>query len=333
VVTFLVGDDVDLDLEEKEVARQIEIVNQANKPHGPELIEKYGCSGCHNKIEGVKDLGETGIELTTIGVIDIRHLDFGDIKVAPKNWTVPNWLYNKVLNPRLFKPGLKMPLFSFSQREAEAVTTYLLNLKGEEVPAAYTLPLGAPPSKYDPQGAFGSVIDKYRCLVCHKISGRGGEMAPDLSAEGSRVKKEWAEKFMKAPDTIRPILVERMPPFMILESEDQALYAYFRTTLVDNRVEDLTETASKLRVNDPGQALAGKQLFYEKYGCNACHQISGKGGVIGPDLTKVGNRLRTDWIVYYLHNPKAFVKRSVEPVYHFSDPEIEELTTFLVNLK
>ena len=331
-VTFLAGYYIDLDLDEKEVARQLELVNAAAKARGPELIEKYGCTGCHNKIEGVKDIGETGVELTTIGVIDIHHLDFGNITVAPKNWTVPNWIFNKVLDPRLFRPGLKMPDFSFAQREAEAVTTYLLSFKGEEVPAAYTLPLGTPPSTYAPQGAFGNILDKYRCLVCHKINGRGGDMAPDLSAEGSRVKKEWLEKFMKAPDTIRPILVERMPPFMILDSEDEAIYAYFRTTLVDNRVEDLAGTVSKLRLSDPGVILMGRKLFDEKYGCNACHQVSGKGGVIGPDLTRVGDRLRPEWIVYYLHNPKAFVTRSIEPVYSFTDEEIEALTAFLVNL-
>jgi cbb3-type cytochrome oxidase cytochrome c subunit len=333
VVTFLTGEYVDLDLDEKEVARQIELVNGASKLHGPELIEKYGCIGCHDKMEGVKDLGETGIDLTAIGVIDIHHLDFGEIKVAPKNWTVPNYLYNKTLNPRIFKPGLKMPEFSFNQREAEAVTTYLLSLKGEEVPVAYTIPLGAPPSAYAPQGAFGNLLDKYRCFVCHKISGRGGEMAPDLTSEGSRVKKEWLEKFMKAPDTIRPILVERMPPFKILDAENQALYAYCRTTLVDDRVENLTGTFNKLLVSDPGLILTGKNLFNEKYGCNACHQVGGKGGVIGPDLTKAGNRLTTEWIVYYLHNPKAFVARSIEPVYNFTEKEIEALTAFLVNLK
>jgi cbb3-type cytochrome oxidase cytochrome c subunit len=158
-------------------------------------------------------------------------------------------------------------------------------------------------------------------------------MAPDLTSEGSRVKKEWLEKFMKAPDTIRPILVERMPPFKILDAEDQALYAYCRTTLVDNRVEDLTGAVSELRVNDPNLVLIGKKLFNEKYGCNACHQVGGKGGVIGPDLTRVGTRLKTDWIVYYLHNPKAFVGRSIEPVYNFAKEEIEALTAFLVNLK
>ena len=333
MVKYLVEEYIDLDLDEKEAARDIQLVGKADTAQGQGLIEKYGCTGCHTKIDGVKDRGEIGLELTSVGSIHIAHLDFGDIKVPLPNRTVPNWLYNKILNPRLFKAGLKMPDFSLIAPDAEAVTTYLLSLKSEETPASYSLALGEMPSKYAPQGQFGEILDKYRCLVCHMINGKGGEMAPNLSQEGSRVKKEWLEHFMKAPDTIRPILPVRMTIFKIQDSEDEALYAYFRTTLVDDRVEDLTEHVNKMTLNDPKVILLGKKLYYEKYACNACHQINLKGGLIGPDLTKVGQRLKPEWIVYYLYNPKMFVVRSVEPVYKLTDREIEGLTAFLINRK
>ena len=333
LVTFLVEEYVDLDLDEKQAAQEIQLVGKANKVQGQELIEKYGCTGCHTKIEGAKDRGEIGLELTSIGSIHISHLDIGDVKVPLKDRTVPNWLYNKMKNPRLFKPGLKMPDFSFNDSDTQAITTYLLSLKAEEVPAYYSLALGEPPSKYAPQGQFGKILDKYSCLVCHIINGRGGEMAPNLSQEGSRVKKEWLEHFMKAPDTIRPILPERMPLFKILNSEDEALYAYFRTTLVDDRIEDLADSVSKMALNDPEAILLGRKLYYEKYSCNACHQINLKGGVIGPDLTRVGQRLRAEWVVYYLHDPKAFAVRSVEPVYKLTDQEIRALAAFLTSPK
>jgi cbb3-type cytochrome oxidase cytochrome c subunit len=124
-----------------------------------------------------------------------------------------------------------------------------------------------------------------------------------------------------------------MPPFKILDPEDEAVYAYCRTTLVTDKVEDLTEVVSKMPLGVPDLVLKGEQLYYEKYGCDACHQINGKGGLIGPDLTRAGERLRPEWVVYYLHAPKAFVKRSVEPVYEFADKEIEALAAFLVNPK
>ena len=333
IVTFLVKEYIDLDLDETLAASQAQLVQVGSKQRGQELIEKQGCTGCHTKIEGVKDRGEIGLELTTIGAIHISHLDFGSIRVAPRNRTVPNWLYNKMKNPRLFKADLKMPDYSFSDREAEAVTTFLLGMKGQEVPAAYTLPLGERPSTYDPQGKFGWVLDKYRCFTCHKILGKGGEMATDLTQEGSRVKKTWLEKFMKAPDTIRPILVERMPQFKIQNSEIETLYAYFDTTLVDDRVEDLSGKIKGAPFRDPGLIQAGKTLYNQKYACQACHQINQKGGLVGPDLTKVGDRLRIEWILYYLKNPKAFVKRSVEPVYKLSDKEVEAMAAFLASPK
>ena len=333
LVAFLMEEYTDLELEEEQIAQDIKLVEGGDVRRGKELIEKYGCTGCH-EIEGVEDLGEIGLELTTIGDTHVSRMDFGEINVVPEHHTVPNWLYNKMKNPRLFKEGLKMPDYNFSDIEAEAITTYLLSLKSEKVFPSYVLPLGTPPSEYNPQGEFGKILKKYRCLVCHKINGRGGEVAPDLSQEGSRVHKGWLlQRFMKKPYAIRPILVERMLKYKISDSEIETLFDYFRTTLVDDRVENLSEVVNEMSLHDPGLITMGKKLYYEKYACNACHQINLKGGTIGPDLTDAGKRLSTKWVVYYLRDPKAFVSRSVEPVFKLTDKEIEALTAFLINPK
>ena len=333
LVAFFMEEYIDLELEEEQVVQDITLVQGGNVRRGKELIEKYGCTGCH-EIEGVEDRGEIGLELTGIGDIHISRLDFGEITVDPEHHTVPNWLYNKMKSPRFFKIGLKMPDYNFSNIKAEAITTYLLSLKSEKVSPSYIFPLGTPPSEYNPQGEFGKIIKKYRCLVCHKINGRGGEDAPDLSQEGSRVQKEWLlQKFMKKPYAIRPILVERMLRFKMSDSEIETLYDYFRTTLVDDRVENLSGVINEMSLHDPRFIRMGEKLYYEKYACNACHQINLEGGTIGPDLTDAGKRLSTKWIVYYLRDPKAFVRRSVEPVFKLTDKEIEALTAFLINPK
>jgi mono/diheme cytochrome c family protein len=235
---------------------------------------------------------------------------------------------------KAFEKELKMPDYNFSDiEEVEAITTYLLSLKSEKVPSSYVLPLGDPPSEYNPQGEFGQILEKYRCLACHKILGKGGELAPELSQEGSRVQKEWLQKFLKAPYALRPILAERMLKYKVLDSEIETMHSYFRTTLVDDRVEKLSEVVKGMSLHDPRLIQMGEKLYYEKYSCNACHQINLKGGTIGPDLTDVRKQLRTEWIVYYLRDPKAFLKRSVEPVFKLTDKEIEALTAFLITLK
>lgn len=138
---------------------------------------------------------------------------------------------------------------------------------------------------------------------------------------------------MKTPYAIRPILVERMPRFKFTDAELETIYSYFRTILVDNSVEELSEVVNGMSLHNPGLITMGKKLYYEKYACNACHQINLKGGNIGPDLTDIGEWRRTEWIVHYLRDPKAFLQRSVEPVYKLTDKELEALTAFLINPK
>lgn len=332
LAAFLMGEYVDLELPEDQAARDLAAVAKGNVRNGKALIEKYGCTGCH-EIEGVEDRGENGSELTRIGDIHISRLEFGGVEVPRDRRTVPNWLYNKMRKPRLFKAGLKMPDYHFSDEEAEAVTTYLLSLTAEKVPSKYILPLGERPSDYDPQGEFGDVMKKYRCLVCHRIRGKGGILAPDLSQEGSRVRKEWLLAFLAKPDTIRPILVERMPQMKIRDEEIRMIDAYFRATLVDDKVETLSGTVGGMHLADPEAVRRGKQLYFEKYACDACHQINLKGGTVGPDLTKAGKRLRPEWVVLWLRNPKTFLPRSVEPVYAFQPKEIEDLAAFVLSPK
>jgi len=46
----------------------------------------------------------------------------------------------------------------------------------------------------------------------------------------------------------------------------------------------------------------GEQIFKEK--CTMCHVVKGKGGAIGPDLTKVASKMKEKDIKAKLENPK-----------------------------
>jgi mono/diheme cytochrome c family protein len=331
LVTFLAEEYIDPDLQIKTAEKQVKMIGAADVNRGKELISQYGCTGCH-EIDGVEDLGEIGFELTTISDVHRSKIDFGVLKVSYKDRTVPNWLYNKMKNPRAIGLDPKMPDFGFSDGEAQAMTTYLMSLNADEVANFYKLTFGNRPSNYDPQGEFGKILDKYQCFTCHKIMGKGADHAPDLTAEGSRIQQGWLQKYLKETYGIRPTAHERMPNFRLSDSEIDSIYSYFRTALIDDRVEALSETVGKIDF-DESTGEAGRKLYYEKYACIACHRINSKGGIIGPDLSRVGDRLRPEWIAYHLRDPKAFVTKSPEPVYNFTENEIRELTAFLVNQK
>ncbi len=77
---------------------------------GEQLVEKYGCRGCH-RIGGVGAL--TGPELDAVVVRD-REVD-------PAHVTLRLWLRN----PKAVRPTTPMPNFHLSDTEIEAIILYL----------------------------------------------------------------------------------------------------------------------------------------------------------------------------------------------------------------
>ena len=78
-----------------------------------------------------------------------------------------------------------MPDYAMSDREVEAVTTYLLGLKGLEVPAAYTLPLGEKTSTYVAQGKFGRVRTSTAVLPVIKSMEKAEKWLPTYPRKGA----------------------------------------------------------------------------------------------------------------------------------------------------
>src|SRR5215510_10040783 len=49
-------------------------------------------------------------------------------------------------------------------------------------------------------------------------------------------------------------------------------------------------TAVVMAQQPPQRLAAGETLFFGKAGCASCHEINGRGGVVGPDLSAAGTR-------------------------------------------
>src|SRR6185503_4263888 len=71
-----------------------------------------------------------------------------------------------------------------------------------------------------------------------------------------------------------------MPPFSRLRSNQTwQLISYIRS-LSGGRVP------TNERVS--GSVAAGENIFYGKGACNTCHEVNGRGGIVGPDLSAAG---------------------------------------------
>jgi len=296
--------------------------------HGRMLVNERGCASCH-EISGVNRPDNFAPDLTLVGSRSLAKLVF-----APgAAHTLPDYLAAKIRQPRAFGNQLKMPQYSFASAQVYELVTALL----AQTERAQTLPteLRQPAqtvSNYQPAGKAGKLIDDMQCFSCHAINGRGGDMAPDLTWEGSAVDRQWLVSFLKNPNTLRPALIRRMPKFNLTDAETTTLADYILTAYQTPAFDADSMDAKNFTPQDREH---GKQLFYSRYACQACHIVDPQNdkGYIGPTLTHVGARLTPAWIFHYLKNPQAMRPGTIEPNQHLSDEDARGLTAFLVAQK
>ncbi len=78
--------------------------------------------------------------------------------------------------------------------------------------------------------------------------------------------------------------------------------------------------------NTDEETVKGKSVW-QKYNCNACHQVYGLGGYLGPDLTNVYSTKGKEYIKALLYNGTAAM-----PNFQLSEKEISALLAFLQNI-
>jgi cytochrome c1 len=296
--------------------------------HGKLLVTEYGCASCH-ELNGIKKPDNFAPELTRIGSKPITQISF----LPGMAHTVPDYISAKIRQPRSFGSAVKMPQYTFAPAQIDALTTALLSLtdRAHDLPLALTAP-AQPPSNYRPAGKAGQLMADMACFTCHAINGRGGDMAPDLTWEGSSVQRPWLQAFLKNPGTLRPALIRRMPRFNLSDSEVTELTDYIMTVYQTPAFDRDSMTAGGY---PPTQVEQGKQLFYSKYACQSCHIIdtTADKGYIGPTLTQVGSRLNAAWIYHWLKEPQTLRPGTIEPNRNMSDEDASALTAFLMTLK
>jgi mono/diheme cytochrome c family protein len=296
--------------------------------HGKALINERGCTACH-EINGIPHADNFAPELTAVGSLPLSKIVF----VPGMAHTLPDYISAKIRKPRSFGNALKMPQFTFSDSQVDSLVTALLaqTSQAKTLPAVLRIP-AEPPSTYQPAGRAGQLMTDMRCLSCHTIDGRGGDMAPDLTWEGSSVQRSWLVNFLKRPNTLRPALIRRMPKFNLTDEEDNVLADYIMTVYQTPAFDNDGTASSKFSADD---AAHGRDLYYGKYGCESCHILDPKKdkGYIGPTLTAVALRLNAGWIFHWLKNAQALRPGSLELNWNMNDEDARAITAFLMQQK
>ena len=318
---------------------------------GRRLFVEKGCAECH-VVQGVKAKPEFAPDLSALGMaagpytIEVKsphklpaaihfvkgNVDRLDIRQSIVPRSMIAYLQAKITNPASVTPDTHMPSFRMSQTDLDDVTTALLSMSGPAIsnPGEESLVRERQHGAFRPEGEAGQLYERYRCYTCHTFKGFGGTLAPDLSYEGSRSKREWLVQFLQNPPTLRPTLTVRMPRFNMAEQDATVLADYISGNL---RKADVNPSAIDESSFTQPMADHGKQLFESKYQCQSCHTIGSSGGYVGPSLNNVGNWMTAGWIEAWLRDPQKLVPGAIEPRHSFSDEEVRDITAYLLTLK
>jgi mono/diheme cytochrome c family protein len=317
-------------LTDSDLLKDVPALSAATKgeiERGRQLFLEKGCASCHH-IEGMPPQKDFGPDLSALGSKNVSQLEFSKSQIQR---TLLAYIQAKITDPASLNPAARMPQYHLSADDLEAVTTALLAMTGPPAsPGLRRLVVPRQKPDFRATGAFGKTYERYKCYVCHKFNGFGGDLAPDLSYEGSRARRAWLLDFLKSPQTLRPTLVLRMPQFNMSNQEANLLVDYLSMAMQHPAVDREAGETEKLT---PQMAALGKQLYQVKYQCQACHTIGSTGGYVGPNLSNAGNWLTPAWIEAWLRNPQELAEGSIEPRRSLTDEEIRALTAYLQTLR
>ena len=150
-----------------------------------------------------------------------------------------------------------------------AVFLVSYSLAGQQPSPEEKNPLAGDPSAVE----RGKRTFRDSCQVCHGGDARGAR-GPALATGAFLHGNEDRQLF---ENIRRGIAGTQMPGFELTNDQIWELVTY---------LQSLSGTAVEESV--AGDAAAGERIFQGKGGCLACHQVNGRGGRLGPDLSTVG---------------------------------------------
>ena len=163
-------------------------------------------------------------------------------------------------------------------------------------------------------------------------------LGPDLTNIGTKVSRQWIYKWLKESRTVTDgsgnVTVNgyesedsppRMPQFRLTEQDLRGLSAYL-SSLQAKPIGPYHFAASLVATLGKQADLADQgEVRFRQMFCSTCHSLAvtraGEtkliGGDIGPELTKVGSKVNSDWLAAWLRDPQGYLPHSKMPRYQW----------------
>jgi mono/diheme cytochrome c family protein len=197
--------------------------------------------------------------------------------------------------------------------------------------------------------AVKAYVEK-ECGGCHDLSGPGvttvagvrARKGPDLFYAGNKYRQEWMAQWLQAPYRIRPAgmyygrHIRSTPDGDVIDEATLNPHMVLDRTQAEKVAAYLMTLKAKSGLIEPGAYKPGKislsmgELMFDKFrGCLACHQIEpGYGGLSGPEVYTVANRLQADYLVSFMRRPMAWDPRTFMPDKHLKETDVQKFVHY-----
>jgi len=173
-----------------------------------------------------------------------------------------------------------------------------------------------------------ALIDDRACFACHEIPGGDprARKAPRLENIANKVHTDWLTAWLMDPAAYAANT--RMPSFELSEPDARAITSYLAS---------LAEPASEPVVVPVTESLdrAEARRLLKQSACLDCHRIRGVGGnapgVRAPDLSRIGDKVKTEWIAQWLKGPQHLQPGAGMPAFRFSDEQALLIARYLTS--
>lgn len=175
----------------------------------------------------------------------------------------------------------------------------------------------ANPVAGDPQAIReGTSLFRANCSPCHGLNAKGGGRGPDLTSG------RWTHGSSDA-EILRTITQgvpgTQMPANGFEDSEIWTIIAYLRSLAPSDHAKTT------------GDPVKGEKLFIGNAGCATCHMVKGHGGLLGPDLTRVGASRSTAYLIESVRDPdKELSDGMLDPNNHYGLPLVYDTVTVVL---
>jgi len=151
-----------------------------------------------------------------------------------------------------------------------------------------------------------------------------GWLPPPLVGEGKKVQSAWLHRFLLNPHPIRPPAVLRMPRFNWSAEQAARMVDYFAAVdgaeypyVYDPRLDESAVAMKELE--QPGHLDGALRIVTNNNYCVKCHLVGdytppGSVKALAPQLSRVHERLRPDYVHDWIANPKRFLPYTGMPV-------------------